>query len=314
VHSLQLVSANDPTSQPLLVALDRQMADYYNRPEIAAYYAQSYSSNTIWRVGSEHDAIRRSARAGMSVVDLGCGSAHSFVNLVETGVRYTGVDISERQMRANRDAYEGRAGNRPTFVAAALYDTGLPDNHFDLTFSTYVLEHLVWPHRFLREAVRVTRPGGRIMILCPHFRPAGRMPSFRYGQTVATLKQRLQRGRFLAAARHLYLRNVRYPAILRREYPPEQFRFLINLRPSCFEGPYYPDNDAVYLTDRREIVAELARLGAIDETAKVLADLDIDAEPGSCITITRKQSPSEESGSAGRCREEIAPVTDLVET
>jgi ubiquinone/menaquinone biosynthesis C-methylase UbiE len=297
MHSLQLVSAVDPAAQPLLVELDRKMAEYYNRPEIASYYVTSHSCNATWRAGSEHDAIRRIARAGMSVVDLGCGSAHSFVNLRDMGVRYTGVDISDRQMRANCDAYAGgKEANAPTFVAASLYDTGLPSDRFDLTFSTYVLEHLVWPHRFLREAVRVTRPGGWIVILCPHFRPAGRIPSFRYGRTVAMLKDRLRQGRLLAALRHLYLRNVRYPAILRTEYPSDRFPFLINLWPSCFNGPYYPDNDAVYLTDRREIVAELTRLGAIDETTSVLAHLGIEAEPGSCITITRKKGLSEEFG------------------
>jgi ubiquinone/menaquinone biosynthesis C-methylase UbiE len=297
VHSLQLVSAVDLAAQPLLVELDRQMADYYNRPEIKAYYVTSHSSNATWRVGSEHDAIRRLTRTGMSVVDLGCGSAHSFVNLRDAGVRYTGVDISDRQIRANCDAYvSGKEANTPAFVAASLYDTGLPSDHFDLTFSTYVLEHLVWPHRFLREAIRVTRPGGQIVILCPHFRPAGRVPSFRYGPTVAMLKDRLRQGRLLAAVRHLYLRNVRYPAILRREYPSDRFPFLINLRPSCFDGPYYPDNDAVYLTDRCEIVAELARLGATDETASMLDHLGIEAEPGSCITITRKKDLSEDFG------------------
>jgi ubiquinone/menaquinone biosynthesis C-methylase UbiE len=291
VPELKLVSALDPSAQGALAALDARMAGYYNRPEIAAYYAQHHAANQAWPAGSEHDVIRRGASAGMSVLDLGCGSAHSYVNLAAIGVRYTGVDVSARQMGSNREAF-GRGvegGTKPEFVAASLYETGLADGQFDLVFSTYVIEHLVWPHRFLREAVRVTRPGGRIVILCPHFRPAGRIPSFRYGRTVELLKERLRRGRLVAAARHLFLRNVWYPRVVRRDFPAERFPFLINLDPSCFYGPYYADNDAVYLTDRREIVAELARLGAVDETARVAGEMGVRVHPGSCMVVARKE-------------------------
>jgi SAM-dependent methyltransferase len=292
---LKLVSAVDPAAESALLELDARLRDYYNAPEIAAYYGLHHARNLFWEEESEHAVIRRCAVAGMEVVDFGCGSAHSYVNLRGSGVRYTGVDISGRQIEANRAEFGGASGAggaaapAPEFVAAPLYETGLESGRFDLTFSTYVIEHLVWPQRFLQEVVRVTRPGGRIVILCPHFRPGGRIPSFPYGLPVETLKERLRRGRVLAAVRHLYRRNVRFPREVRRRFPRERFPFLINLEPSCFRGAYYPDNDAVYLTDRNEIVAELERLGATDVTADTLTELRRTPVPGSCMIVARKK-------------------------
>jgi ubiquinone/menaquinone biosynthesis C-methylase UbiE len=280
----RLVSSTDPTSQPALRDLDRRMSDYYNRPEMGDYFDTAHSFNAVWSEQSGHAVIRKAARPGLSVLDLGCGSGHSWVNLKDAGVRYTGVDVSAQQVERNRKAY----GQDPTFIAGSLYESGLPDSAFDLTFSTYVLEHLVWPQRFLSEMTRVTRPGGLMIVLCPHFRPEGRIPSLRYGRTVATLKQRVARGHLIAAARHYYLRNVHYPRMLRRRYPRQEYPFLINLEPTCLTGPYYPDNDAVYFTDRDELVTTFEQLGATDVSRSAGDGNAAVWLPGTCFLAVRK--------------------------
>ena len=107
---LKLVSALDPAAQPALLELDARLRNYYNAPEIGAYYGLHHARNLRWEEGSEHAVIRHCAVAGTAVVDLGCGSAHSFVNLRDSGVRYTGVDISRRQVEANRAEFGGADG------------------------------------------------------------------------------------------------------------------------------------------------------------------------------------------------------------
>jgi SAM-dependent methyltransferase len=283
---LPFVSATDPAAQDALRELDRRMGEYYNSPAIDAYYGLAQSFNEVWERGTPHAAIRDLVPAGAAVVDMGCGSGHSYANLRDRNVRYTGLDVSARQIEKNAE----RCGPDATFVAASLYESGLPAGAFDVTFSTFVLEHLVWPHRFLDEVVRVTRPGGLIAIACPHFRPAGRMPSLRYGRSVATLGQRIKSGHLLAAARHYYLRNVRYPRLFAKQFGGGGHEFLINLRPTCLEGAYYPDNDAVYCVWRPEIVARLERLGARDVTAESLAGSGRQEQdfPGVCFVVARK--------------------------
>jgi SAM-dependent methyltransferase len=241
--------------------------------------------NATWPPGY-HDRIRELSRSAGSVLDLGCGSGHAFANLRRDRLRYTGVDWSVDQIKRNVARY----GSEPNFIGASLYETGLRDGMYDLTFSNFVLEHLVWPHRFLAEMVRLTAADGHLAILCPHFRPFGRIPSLSYGKRPATIKQRVRRGHIFAAIKHLYRRNVYYPRAIRRHFPSDRYPFLINLAPSCLDGEYYSDNDAVYLVDRIEVVQELARLGADDvtETLPGLAAHDW-ARDGFCFVVAKRR-------------------------
>ena len=43
------------------------------------------------------------------------------------------------------------------------------DNHFDIVYSTNVLEHTLNPVHVLSEAVRVVKPGGVVQIVCPNY-------------------------------------------------------------------------------------------------------------------------------------------------
>jgi hypothetical protein len=52
---------------------------------------------------------------------------------------------------------------------------------------------------------------------CPHFRPQGRIPSLPYGRYAMPLARKLRAGHVIYAVRHLYQRNVRFPALLRRD-------------------------------------------------------------------------------------------------
>jgi SAM-dependent methyltransferase len=282
----RLLSATDPAATAALQALNGRLAAYYHRPAIHAYHRMANDANQVWSRPNYQRLIAELAEPGMSVIDMGCGSGHAFRNLQERGVRYLGIDWSAAQMDENARAF----GTGPLFVARSLYDTGLPPSGCDLCFSLYVLEHLVWPHLLLREMVRLTRPGGLMAILCPAFRPRGRIPSLRYGKVVAPLKEKLRRGLWVDAARHLYLRTVHYPWAIRRQYPRERFPFLINPEPSCLEGAYYADNDAVYLVDREEVSDELARQGAADCTAALCRQHDFawPAPRGLALVIARK--------------------------
>ncbi|MGI9036667.1 MAG: class I SAM-dependent methyltransferase [Pyrinomonadaceae bacterium] len=72
--------------------------------------------------------------------------------------------------------HEGAIGldNNPRTGADVIHDLGetpypFPDNEFDLVVSNHVVEHIPDVMAFIAELYRVTKPGGRIKLLMPHY-------------------------------------------------------------------------------------------------------------------------------------------------
>lgn len=282
---LPLVSAMDPQAEAALRDLDAKMARFYNSQAVEQYYMQAHAANETWAPESYHHLVKRVCEPDFRVIDLGCGSAHAVQNLAECRIDYTGVDWSIERIAANRD----NAPSNVRFISSPLYQIDLRDASFDVAFSFYVLEHLIWPQRFLAEMVRLVRPGGFIIIECPHFRLHHRIPSLPYGRTVAPLSQKIRQGRLLDATQHFFQRNVIYPRLIKQNFPEQRFPFLINLAPTCLSGVYYADNDAVYFVSRNEAIAELSRLGCIDASAELFAEWGRPIPDDPCVIAVRRQ-------------------------
>lgn len=85
----------------------------------------------------------------------------------ETGARLTGVDISASAVagataRAAAHALDGVA----RFVHAPIASTGLEAGSFDAAMSTDALQYVPDKRAALREAARILRPGGRLVVAC----------------------------------------------------------------------------------------------------------------------------------------------------
>jgi SAM-dependent methyltransferase len=112
-----------------------------------------------------HALVRRivDAKEGgyRRVVDLGCGRGDAAAALHGTYGSYTGVDIVE---------YEGfPRGAGISFLKANLEESlPLEDQAADLVVSIETIEHLENPRRFIREVVRLVRPGGRVVVTTPN--------------------------------------------------------------------------------------------------------------------------------------------------
>ena len=64
--------------------------------------------------------------------------------------------------------------NNPRTAADVIHDLGdipypFADNEFDLVVSNHVVEHVPDVMAFIGELHRITRPGGRIKLLTPHY-------------------------------------------------------------------------------------------------------------------------------------------------
>ncbi len=98
---------------------------------------------------------------GDNCLDLGTGAGHTAAALAARAEHVVGLDVSPGMVTAAQKAY-GVVSNLE-FVVAPAHDTGLsPD--FDLITARHTLHHHTDPAATLREAARLLRPGGRLVV------------------------------------------------------------------------------------------------------------------------------------------------------
>lgn len=102
---------------------------------------------------------------GLMVLDLGCGDGTTALPAARAGADVLGVDIAANLVAAGnqRARAEGLANCR--FQEGDASDLqGLPNDAFDLVVSIFGAMFAPRPDAVAREMVRVTRPGGRIVM------------------------------------------------------------------------------------------------------------------------------------------------------
>ncbi|MBV9890180.1 MAG: class I SAM-dependent methyltransferase [Rhizobacter sp.] len=102
---------------------------------------------------------------GMKVLDLGCGDGTTAVPEARLGADVLGVDIAANLVAAgNRRAHELGLLNLRFEQGDACELRDLADNSFDLVVSIFGAMFAPRPFDVAKEMVRVTRPGGRIVM------------------------------------------------------------------------------------------------------------------------------------------------------
>jgi SAM-dependent methyltransferase len=102
---------------------------------------------------------------GLKVLDLACGDGNTAVPAAKLGADVLGVDIAQNLVAAgNRRARELGLTNLRFQEGDATNLAGLPDKTFDLVVSIFGAMFAPKPFDVAKEMVRVTRPGGRIVM------------------------------------------------------------------------------------------------------------------------------------------------------
>ncbi|WP_228000039.1 class I SAM-dependent methyltransferase [Nocardia australiensis] len=112
----------------------------------------------MWPVFS--DVLGRlSPWPGQTLLDIGCG-AGAFVRLADAlGARASGLDPSTALVRIAREQ-----APRAAFYIGGMEDLPFPDNQFAVVTAFNCLHFATNPGLAIAEAIRVTRPGGRIVV------------------------------------------------------------------------------------------------------------------------------------------------------
>lgn len=119
-------------------------------------------TNTVISMGQDRYwrwAVRKAVapRPGERVLDLAAGTGVSTLDLARSGAWCLAADFSQGMLAA------GKSRNVPKVAADA---TALPfaDNSFDAVAISYGLRNISETDAALREMLRVTKPGGRIVV------------------------------------------------------------------------------------------------------------------------------------------------------
>jgi 2-polyprenyl-3-methyl-5-hydroxy-6-metoxy-1,4-benzoquinol methylase len=123
----------------------------------------------------EFDVALRTIRAGMRVLDVGCGSGNFLAKATANGAVGIGLEINPRGLAIAR---ERGLDVRPEDV---LVFAGAHERQFDVVSSFQVVEHLADVLPFARAAFQAVKPGGRLFLSTPNReRPAEDLTSFEY--------------------------------------------------------------------------------------------------------------------------------------
>jgi len=102
---------------------------------------------------------------GLKVLDLGCGDGTTALPAAKLGADVLGIDIARNLVEAgNRRAEEHGLTNLKFQEGDASSLEQVPDKSFDLVVSIFGAMFAPKPFDVAKEMVRITRPGGRIVM------------------------------------------------------------------------------------------------------------------------------------------------------
>jgi SAM-dependent methyltransferase len=248
------VSSTDPGARSRLDQLSAAMIRFYSQEATReAYQAMIDAPESAQPAleGALRGAILREACD--NVLEVGCGSGRIYRRLRCEGLRarYTGIEMADHVIADNRARFP-----EAQWIAGNGYALPVAPESQDCIFAYYVLEHCVYPERFLKRLLASLKPGGRLLLTFPDMIASGIFGSQALGWDRSTAKEHLRQGRLLHAVVRLWDTRLRLPRALRHA-TTSVGPFPVNLLPQCLETGIepQPDYDAVYLASRREVEA-----------------------------------------------------------
>jgi SAM-dependent methyltransferase len=118
----------------------------------------------IWGIREEEIGLLEDISPGADVVELGCGTASISAWLARRGFRPVGVDVARPQLNA-AEQFAEEFGVRFSLLFANAEQLHYDRESFDCVISDYGASLWCDPDRWVPEAARLLRPGGRLVFL-----------------------------------------------------------------------------------------------------------------------------------------------------
>jgi len=137
-------------------------------------YTPGHSENALSlmarRTLDSHGAfLRPHLRAGLRVLDIGCGPGSITAGIAAAVApgEVVGIDREPSQLELARSTARDHRLDNVTFEQASVYELPFPDDSFDLAFAHALFEHIRAPEEALVEIRRVLRPGSLVALRSP---------------------------------------------------------------------------------------------------------------------------------------------------
>ncbi|AMM54330.1 class I SAM-dependent methyltransferase [Pyrococcus kukulkanii] len=160
--------------------------DYWNgRAETFDKSPGHVSSPDEWR-----RVLSRVFPKKMKILDVGTGTGFIAMRLAELGHDVTGIDISENMIEIAKE--KARRANLPIrFLIGDAENLPFEDGEFNGVICRHVLWTLPNPEKALMEFFRVTKPGGKVVIIEGNWKqPTGLKKAIRYFATLIYEKRK----------------------------------------------------------------------------------------------------------------------------
>jgi SAM-dependent methyltransferase len=144
-------------------AWDRWAAEYVDNAEHSWRLPPGAEEWGIWSI-PEADVRLLPDVAGLGAIELGCGTGYVSAWLARRGARPVGIDNSAAQLATARRLQDEHDLHFP-LVHGNAETVPYPDASFDLAISEYGASIWADPYRWIPEASRLLRPGGRLIFL-----------------------------------------------------------------------------------------------------------------------------------------------------
>ena len=118
----------------------------------------------IWGVPESQVGMFPAELEGLDAIELGCGTAYGSAWMARRGARPVGIDNSQAQLDTARSLQQEHGIEFPLLHGNAEA-VPYPDASFDFALSEYGASIWCDPYKWIPEAARLLRPGGRLAFL-----------------------------------------------------------------------------------------------------------------------------------------------------
>ena len=104
--------------------------------------------------------------SGKEVLDVGCGLAYGTAEMAKSAKMITGIDYDAETVESNKKRYAS-IGNL-SFSQGNVPPLPFPDQSFDVVTAFQFIEHIEHRKEFMKDALRVLKPGGSFLVTTPN--------------------------------------------------------------------------------------------------------------------------------------------------